>query len=126
MKYRSATGITGGVRMILLWQGEGDAADQLDQVTYNSRLDTLANSINSDLSVKVMPCKFQHCTGIATSYQNVILAAIAEAWGDNTNIFAGPDLSDIDSDDSAHITTNTKLVTIANRWATSIITALGW
>lgn len=114
-----------GAKCILWWQGESDALSGMSQATYNAHLDTLANAINTDLGIKLMPCKLLNCSGADVTNIN---AAIAEAWGDNTNVLRGPDLSNIPSDDNFHATTNTTLAKVSHNnagedWYTRIVAA---
>lgn len=118
MVYRALQ--VGGVKAILWWQGEADAQDGMSQATYNSNLDSLANAIQADLGVKLMPCKLQNITA---ADETAINAAIAEAWGDNANVLTGPDLSDIATDDTLHLQTDAKLLDAAGRWWTALQTA---
>jgi hypothetical protein len=117
MVYRA---LQSGCKAVLWWQGEGDAQDGTSQATYNSRLDSLANEIQADLGVKLMPCKLQNITAAGETGIN---AAIAEAWGDNANVLTGPDLSDIATDDDVHLQTDAKLLDAAGRWWAALQTA---
>lgn len=113
-----------GSKVVLWWQGETDAIAAMDQATYNSHLDTIANTIYEDLGIKLMACKLQNSSGIAdTPNESAINAAIEEAWNDNTNVLEGPDLSDIGSDDAYHLQSDAKLLTAAQRWWAAIETA---
>lgn len=115
-----------GCKAVLWHQGETDAINGNTQATYNSQLDTLANAINTDLGVKLMPCKFQRCSGITDANENTINAAIAEAWGDNANVLTGPDLTGLNSNDSLHLQSDVNLSAAAALWWTAIETAFGW
>lgn len=124
--YRTTT--VGGARCALWWQGEQDAYESVSEATYNSNLDTIANAINADQGIKLMPCKLQNLD--PAGYSNVnVNAAITTAWADNANVLTGPDFSDItpvDADQQVHFRTDAQLQLAASRWATAIATAFGW
>lgn len=124
MVYRALQ--AGGVRCVLWWQGETDALVAMSQATYNGHLDTIANAIQADLGVKLMPCLLQNSSGITDADEQKIRDATSEAWGDNSNVLAGPDLSTLASDDTFHLTTNAKIITAAVRWWRAIQAAFGW
>jgi hypothetical protein len=105
-----------GVKAVLFWHGEADASQGQTQVYYNSKLDSLANSTYADFGAKLMPVKLQNCTGIVDAQEDIIRAAVVEAWTDNPNVIEGPDFSDISSDDIYHLTTNAKVDSAANRF----------
>lgn len=106
-------------RAVLWWQGETDAINGTPQATYNTRLDTIADTIQSDLGVKIMPCKLQICN-VVPVFEAAINAAIAQAWVDNVNVLTGPDLSDITAEDDFHILSDALLLTVANRWVAAL------
>lgn len=111
-------GLVGGCTLNVMWLGETDSADGTTQATFNSRLDTFANTLAADQAgLRTMPCKLMAISG---ADETAVNAAIAEAWGDNANVATGPDLSDIASDDSFHAQADAKLITIGGRWATAI------
>ncbi|HEX3052698.1 MAG TPA: sialate O-acetylesterase [Aggregatilineaceae bacterium] len=107
-----------GVKCVLWWQGESNVTSGTDQATYNTGLDTVANTINGDLGVKLMACKLEDLSAYGIGYdESTINAAIAEAVGDNANVLAGPDLSGITpGGDHLHFTTNAELATLAGLW----------
>lgn len=116
MQYRSRS----GVRAIFVWQGESDALGGTARATYNSRLDTFANTAHTDLGVKTMWCKLQNSSGALDVNEAIINGAIGDAWADNANVLTGPDLSDIASEDDFHIRTDALLATVAARWVSAI------
>lgn len=118
----------GTLRAVLFWQGEWDAQHGTTQAEYNADLDTLADAIYSELGCKLMPAKLQNCTGIAQAPQDVINAAIGEAWGNNSNVLTGPDLTSIttDSGDGLHLNGDAVLTAASNLWVAAIKTAFGW
>lgn len=111
-----------GARCVLWWQGESDVATGTTQANYNSRLDTLANAINSDQGLLLFVTKLQDCTGIDETAVN---AAIAEALGDNSNVKLLMDVSDQTVDDgSYHFTTDVHAQLVRDRAATQLETYL--
>jgi hypothetical protein len=105
----------GGAKALLWWQGETDANAGMSAATYQGHLETIANAWNADTGLKMYVTKLQNCTGAdVTTINSAIVAAIAA----NAFIEAGPDLSDITTDDTFHLTTTTKLQTAADRWWT--------
>ena len=116
----------GTLKVVLFWGGEHDVSLGTSQATYNSGLDTFANTINSDLGIRVMPCKLQNCTGLSAPNQVTINAAITEAWGNNANVLTGPDLSGIATDDASHLIGDAKNDSAAALWLAAIETAFGW
>lgn len=110
-----------GCRAVLWWQGESDAFSATPGATYNSRLDTVANTINADLGVKLMACKLQICPGVLPVFEAAINTAIGDAWGDNANVLTGPDLSDITAEDDFHIRTDGLVQTVADRWKAALV-----
>jgi hypothetical protein len=126
MVYRAKQVQTAGgtLRAVLMWQGETDVVAGMSQATYNGHIDTFANAIDTDLSIKVMQCKLHDLAPLAD--EATINAAIAEAWGDNANMLTGPDLNAIQQDSSYHITGDAKLAQVAALWVTAINTAFGW
>jgi hypothetical protein len=121
-----ARGLLTGCKAVLWWQGETDSDAGMSQATYNSNLDTLANAINADLGVKLMPCKLQNYTSGTAPNRDAIRAAIVEAWGDNTNVLTGPDLSAIPSDDIYHLMSNAHLASAAALWWSALQAAFSY
>ncbi len=117
---RATGGDSGQIKIVLWWQGEFDANAGMEKAAYNTHLDNLAADINSDFGVPIMPCILQNSTGINDVNEQKIRDATSEAMGDNANVISGPDFSDIDSDDSAHIKAEVKQQTCASRWWTSL------
>lgn len=113
----------GGVKAVLWWQGESDAASAVSQATYNANLDTIANAFNTDLGVKLVAVILQNSTGVTDLDEQKIRDATAEAILDNANVLQGPDFSDISSDDTFHLKTNGNLQTAADRWLTALNSA---
>lgn len=113
-------GAIGGVKCVLWWQGETDAISAMSQATYNGHLDTLANAIQTDRSIKLMSCLLQNSSGITDGNEANIRAAVTEAVGNNANVLDGPDFSAIGSDDAYHFTTNTKVDNAGALWASAI------
>lgn len=116
-------GQVGQIKAVLWWHGETDAIAAMSQATYNGHLDTIANAIQADMGVKLMPCLLQNSSGITDVDEQKIRDATSEAWGDNANVLIGPDFSDIASDDTFHLMTNAKLQLAADRWFVALETA---
>lgn len=108
----------GRVRAVLWWQGETDALNNMTQSVYNAYLDTLANAVMADLGCKLMPSTLMNCSGLTAPQQAAINAAIIEAWGDNANVYPGPDLRGIPVDDVGgfHYIINATTDTVGDAW----------
>ena len=106
----------GKVRAVLWWQGETDALNNMAQATYNAYLDTLANAVMADLGCKLMPSTLMNCSGLTAPQQAAINNAIIEAANDNSNVYLGPDLRGIATDDSFHYLTDGKTQSVGNSW----------
>ena len=110
-----------------MWEGETDVIAGMTQTTFNGHLDTIANAIMTDLGVPVMWCKLHQLLSYNVSTIN---AAITEAWGDNTNVLTGPDLSTLISDNTdglgVHLMIPTNLRDAGTLWWNAIKTAFGW
>lgn len=109
---------------MLWWQGETDAIAGMSQATYIACLDLLADSSHADLGARLMPCLLQRCTGITGTRLAPINRAIAEAWNDNPHVVAGPDLSDMTTDDGYYLESDTSLHTVAGRWWAALAAGL--
>lgn len=118
--------VTGGIRAVLWWQGEHEAAAGNTQAYYYNYFVTLANAYFADLGVKIMPCKLQNSTAISDGDEALILAAIGQAWLNTSTTLTGPDFSDLSSNDDYHFTSSGNLSTAATRWFSAIELALGW
>jgi hypothetical protein len=126
MVYRGLQAANSGtLRAVLWWQGETDAQNSMAQATYNAYLDTLANAIAEDLGIPLLATRLQDLSGWGNVDESAVNAAINEAIADNSNVRAGPDLSDITpSADGVHLTTDAELLTAATRWASAIAAAM--
>ena len=113
----------GGVKAVLWWQGESDAIAGRTKAQYKADLQALGDAIYEDLGVPLIACKFLNCSGLDAGAQAAIHDAIGEAWGTH-HILAGPDLSDLASDDGYHAITDGKIATCASRWWAAIEAAL--
>lgn len=121
----------GGVLAVLYYQGETDGLDgsttgltNMPAATFNGHLDTIANAVQVDLGVKLMPCKLHLCTDRDITLVN---QGIATAWGDNANVLTGPDLTTLGSlvgVDGVHINSSANLLLVAEAWADAIELAL--
>lgn len=124
MYYKSL--FVGGCKAVLWHQGESDAADDFGAF-YNANLDLLANGIGTDMSVPLVAARLQQFPGATTEAIAAVNAAINEAIGDNVNVVAGPDLSDLDTTpDSFHFKTDEQATEVGLRWWNAIKTVFGW
>jgi hypothetical protein len=119
----TATGGAGTIKAVLWWQGESDAIAGVSQATYHANLSTIAAGIETDLGVPLIVAKLHGCSTCGGALAG-IQAAQEAAWSDVTNVLAGPDLSDIDSDDGLHLVSNAKIQEAATRWWAAIEAAL--
>ena len=87
-------------------------------------MDTIADAIAADIGVKLMPCILQNSTGITDADEQKIRDATTARIAGNSNVVAGPDFSDMSSDDAFHFESDAKLTTAASRWWTAISTWL--
>lgn len=108
-------------RLVLWWQGEGDTTS-LTEEQYRTALKTLANNYVADIGAKLMATRLQQTTAGMIETVNT---AIVNAASENTNVLVGADLSDISSDDDAHLKIDEKLQTAGTRMASAILAALG-
>lgn len=116
-----------GAKVILWWQGESDAVNGMSEASYNTALDTLANTINSDLGVKLMPCKLEMMNDAPWNFptqRTAINNAINTAWGDNSNVLAGADLTAWDFG-GIHFSA-AQASAVGDDWWLAIRTAFGW
>lgn len=116
----------GSARAWLWWQGEADGIAGTSRASYNAQLDTLANTVMTNLGIKTMPFRLQACGSIPDANEALIRGAIDDAVADNTNVVAGPDLSDLVADDGFHIRTDVNLAIVSSRAYTALANAYGW
>lgn len=119
MIHRTRTALASGtatLKYLLWWHGETDAQNGMSQATYYSYLATLSYAVFNDLGIRMIVCKLQNCVGAdVTTINN----AIQQAY-DSGLVEIGPDLSDIVTDDSFHLTTDIKIADAATRWWNAI------
>lgn len=123
MAYRAANCGSYGVEAVLWWQGESDAIIQATAATYAANLASLAANIRTDLRCPMVVAKLQNSSGIPDVDEARINAGIATEWASDPNVLAGPDLSDMGSDDSYHLRTDLNLDTAGQRWANAMVAA---
>lgn len=111
----------GAVRAVLWHQGEADAFSAMSQATYNGHLDTIANALRTDVDCPLVACLLQNSTGLTNTDEQKIRDAVSEAAADNANVYLGPDLSDLSSDDDYHLKQTAKLETAGQRWAAALL-----
>lgn len=119
----TAAGGTSTLKAVLWWQGESDCIAGVSQATYHANLETLAAGIQADLGVPLMVAKLQNCSTCGAALAGV-QAAQEAAWSDIANVVAGPDLSDIESDDGLHLVVPAKIQEAASRWSAAIEAAI--
>lgn len=120
MVFRSIKAATNGtLKAVLWWQGESDAISGMSSQTYQSNLHVIASAVWVDLGIPLITCKLQNSTNISDSNENQIRIAVGNFWA--TNGFAGPDFSDLDSDDNYHLRSNTKIAEAGTRWGNVIV-----
>jgi len=118
----------GKIKAVLWWQGETDAVLGTPKDVYLAHLTTIANAIQEDLGVNLVPAKLQRIT--LTPHYLAINEAIDSAWLNNPNVTPGPDLSSLNlfdkaiSSDGVHVDTDAGLRAAARLWA-RVITRLG-
>jgi len=110
------------IRYVLWWQGEGDTVT-MDEPTYRAALKTLADGYMTDIGAKLMATRLQLTTA---GEIEVVNTAIVNAAGENANVLVGADLSDIATDDDAHLKIDAKLQTAGERIAAVVLTAMGY
>ena len=110
--------LAGGIKAVLWWQGETDAVNNMTQATYNAYLDSIANAIAADFSAKLIPCTLLNCSALTAGQMLQINSAIMEAWSDNPNVYSGPDLRAIPSDDvpGYHYMLDATTNTVGDNW----------
>jgi len=128
MVWRAGYAIPGGVRAVLWWQGENEAAAGINQPVYFAAYTNLSASIASDLGAVVMPCKLENASEYSEAAQAQINAAIGQAWSNDVNTVQGPDLSVISTqpEDTVHLITTVKLQQAAGLWYSAMTNAFGW
>ncbi len=130
MHHRLLTGDgSGGVAVVLWWQGETDAAADMSAATYLGHFQTLSADIFADLACEIMPCKLQQSPALTLLQTSRINTAIGNAWTGDTSTLTGPDLSDITAaapvgDDSYHIISSAGLQVVASRWWDATLVSL--
>jgi hypothetical protein len=111
----------GGARLAVWWQGETDAVAGMAQGTYSGHLNTIADTLQADLGIKLMPAKLQAHSGSSGANQAAINAAIAAG---GTNIVTGPDLTSLYADDPYHLTSEGNILAAASLWSTALNAAV--
>lgn len=113
-------GAPNGVKMVLWWQGESDAAASITKAAYETAINNLANSIYSDLGVPLLPAKLQTSSTAAWNATNVN-NAITDAATSNDHILPPVDLSALSTDDADHLKSNANLAAAAALWSAGIL-----
>lgn len=105
-----------GARAILWWQGETDALEGMSGEVYGAQFRQFADAVGADLGIPVIASLIHNSMGIPDDAEAVVRRAVVDAAGGNGNIWLGPDLSDLASDDPYHLQSDANLQTAANRW----------
>ena len=123
---RRVTKAGGGVRAVLLWQGEWDAGSgQVDGAAYEERLRAVAEATQRDLGVRLVICqigeiRWRQSTPPAAPFLDGIRAAQLRSWEWSDVAAPGPALYDIlihtASEDRVHYRTPEQLAVVSNRW----------
>lgn len=130
MVYRArqaGAGQPGVTTVVVMIQGETDAAAGMSQSTYAGHLSTIATAIEADLGAEFVVCKFPfQATTAGTAGQTAIYAAIDAAWTAGT-VAQGADFSLIRSDtaDDIHVNQSVKAGVMADLLVPRIQAALG-
>lgn len=103
-------------RAVLWWQGETDALDGMAQADYQRQFEQLANAIQRDLGIPIIPALLHNSMAIADDSETAIRRAVIDAAATTSNILLGPDLSDLATDDQYHLRSDTNLQVAAERW----------
>lgn len=112
----------GGIRAILWHQGETDAIASMSQATYQGHINAMADAFAASLDgAPTVACLLQDSVGITDPDEVKIRAAVTAAAISNANIYLGPDLSDLVSDDPYHLQIDAKIQAAGQRWAASLI-----
>jgi hypothetical protein len=93
----------------------------MSQGTYSGHLNTIADTLQADLGIKLMPAKLQAHSGSSGANQAAINAAIAAG---GTNIVTGPDLTSLYADDPYHLTSEGNILAAASLWSTALNAAV--
>lgn len=115
----------GGVKAVLWWQGESEAAAGASYATCLSSYRYLSDHIYEDAGVKVVANQIgdRASTNPTSRLDNVRLAQ-RDLWNENGNWLPGASLYDVDlsneSGDGVHFKTNLELQTAANRMWSAI------
>jgi hypothetical protein len=100
------------------WLGETDALAQTNLVTLRTQIENVVDSLYVDTGgVRSVLCLLQNSTGIPDADEANFRNLIRLICSTNSHAILGPDLSDIDSDDSFHPQTDAKRLLVAQRWA---------
>ena len=110
------TGVGGSIKAVLWHQGENEAMNGNSQASYYASITQFALDINTDYGVKLVACILQNCNGITNPEEQAIRDAISQAIADGDNVLAGPDFSDMATDDLFHFTVDAKLEEAGLRW----------
>jgi hypothetical protein len=116
----------GDIAANLCLEGQSDAVAGTSKALFKSRFRTFSAAIRADLGCKTILGKFPYPTDAATLVGvPTIYAAIDELWAEDPNVIRGPDLSDVITDDTLHITSDLKGSHEADLWVPYLQANLG-
>ncbi len=119
---RRITAVGGVVKGVLFFQGESDSGANVTQATYETRLGTIVNTIESDfVGTKTMVGQIGHSNKTGN---DAIRAAQIATINANTNAVLGPATYDInladEGGDTLHFKSDADMASFAARWYAAI------
>lgn len=129
-EYNTAVGVYQGgnprnLTAFLWYQGETDAGAGVSAADYQTALSQMLDDFQDDLAVDApMICAMLGTSGATDDQVNTIRAAHVNRWENDADIYPGPVGHDQDFADGTHWTTDAQMLTLAQRWARTILTAL--
>lgn len=110
----------GALKVNVFWLWETDAANGMNTNDFRNYLITYAEAVDTALHIPVMVCVPQDATAVDTTTKGEYRAVITNLFGTH-NVIAGPDLSDMVTDDGYHLASDANVAIAASRWASNII-----
>lgn len=110
--------IPSGIKAVLWWQGESEAADGQTYAYCVEKYGALVDNIFSDFGVPTVMAQIgDRSTTSPTSRLDNVRSAQAYLWNNNQHALPGPSLYDVTlTADGVHFTTDTEQQIAANRW----------
>lgn len=115
-----------GIKAALWFQGESDEGSGTSQATYSGHLDTIVNSVQTDMGVDTVVARIHKCPSATTAAHQAIVDAQNQIIGSNVHALAGPDLSGITISGlrTCHFYTDAEEANMSDLWAAAIEAAL--